>query len=532
MADNIEARLSADNSAFKAALSQSVKEADKFAGELTAKLSGKLFGLRDISNAISTALGLNFQSIGEKVAMIWTGMSKEVLDAYKQLDAVGTQVADANIKNMRAMLSEEQVYLLNLKDRDRLQNQIDNSFDTRAPAQLAMKQAELKLAEKTGEILAYEKKQRDELAKSMKESSEKQMTAAEKTVQTQIDTLSGAEKIAELKYNIAATEAVLASGSLDAANTEKFRATLAERKNQLTTEEAKVKDASSQREQKHQQRMEEATAKEIEDKRELLTVHQQMAKLRDDEAGWTAVMADMSASQEVRDRAAEEREKVRDKMRDLGLKKKKEEVELATLLLKPADQLTESEKLRLQVLQGTVTQKQLDQEKTTLLAGLTAGTLTEAEKNRLRVLMDQAAVLTGQLETAKAITTTVNRTGKGYDSQSDDNLLGVQQRLQADTQRLQRDRFGQIGGVGTVGGLGPSSEEYMLQNELYNLEKEMGERKEVRDYANRFGESKTRQKFGDTLTDKAMRDFTDQQARSTTALEDMQQRLAKLFPKT
>jgi hypothetical protein len=211
----------------------------------------------------------------------------------------------------------------------------------------------------------------------------------------------------------------------------------------------------------------------------------------------------------------------------------KESLEMAKLLLIPADKLTDSEKLRLQVLQGVVTQKQLDDEKTQLLAGLVAGTLTEAEKNRLRVLMDQAAVLGGQLETAKAITATVNRTGKGYDAQSDDSLEGVRRRLEADTQRLERERFGQRGGVGKIGGAGPSSEEYLLNSELFNLNKELKERQTVRDWASRFGEAGARQKFGDTLTDKALRDWSDDQKGARIALEDIQQRLedSGIFPK-
>jgi hypothetical protein len=156
--------------------------------------------------------------------------------------------------------------------------------------------------------------------------------------------------------------------------------------------------------------------------------------------------------------------------------------------------------------------------------------LTDAEKNRLRVLMDQKAVLDTQLATAQAITTTVNRTGKGVDSQSDDSLEGLRRRLEADTQRLERERFGVRGGVGKIGGAGASAEEVLLDSELFNLNKELAERQKVRDFAGRFGEQRARQEFGDTLTDKALRDFTDQQARGTTALEDIQIRIKKLFP--
>lgn len=531
MADEIDVRLGGDNSSFRAMLDRSSKDAEKFAGEIAGRVSGKLTGMKDISNALAAALGFNLQNIAENVARLFTGMSKEVEQAYKQLDVVGAQVADANIKNMRALLTEEQIYALNLRERDKLQKQIADTVATTAPQQLAMKQTELKLAQTTAEILAHEKKVREELAKVSIEAAKKQFDTAEKSVQTQFDILEGDEKIAALKQNIADTEAIIASGLLSKNELERFSATLAERKNELTKEEAKAKANASEAEAKHNERMIAARQKEIDDKRSLMTVAQQMAALKQDEIGWEAVLADMSVSEEVRQHAQIELEKTRDKMRDLTLKKRKEEKELAELLLIPENQRTEGEKLRLQVLQGTVTQKELEEEKTRLMAGLVAGTLTEAEKNRLRVLMDQKTVLDQQLATAQAISTTVDRRGKGVDQQSDDSLEGVRNRLRTDVQRLERERFGERGGVGRIGGAGMSPEETLLRSELFNLEKEMRERQEVRDFAGRFGETKARQKFGDTLTDKALRDFNDQQGRATTALEDIQQRLEKLFPK-
>jgi hypothetical protein len=321
-------------------------------------------------------------------------------------------------------------------------------------------------------------------------------------------------------------EAFLAQSSLSQYDRGVMTVGLAEKKKLIGQEEK----ALNVDKEKHQERMIAATAKEIEAKRELMTFNQQMAALRQDEAGWIAVLADSTASQEVHQRAELELAKTRAKMRDVQLDKDKESVELAKLLLIPADKLTAVEKLRLDVLQGVTSQKALDEERTRLIAGLVAGTLTDAEKNRLRVLMDQAAVLGGQLETAKAITATVNRTGKGYDAQSDDNIEGVRNRLRADIQQLERDSFGQRGGVGKIGGAGKSPEQYLLESELFNIEKEIAERREVRDYNSRFGEAKTRQKFGDTLTDNALRDWTDQTAKGTAALEDIQQRLKKLFP--
>jgi hypothetical protein len=322
-------------------------------------------------------------------------------------------------------------------------------------------------------------------------------------------------------------EAFLAQSSLSQYDRGIMTVGLAEKKKLIGQEEK----ALNVDKEKHQERMIAATAKEIEDKRGLLTFNQQLAQLKRDEQGWAVVMADMSTTQEVRDRAALEREKVRDKMRDMGLEKKKEENELAKLLLIPADKLTAVEKLRLDVLQGVTTQKALDEERTRLIAGLVAGTLTESEKERLRVLMQQSDQLANQLgqmgnltAEAKAFVQTISSHGPGYDSQSEDALGGTRARLRSQLDAERR-----------TNAMSPRSKvvgfDNAISQELAAVEAELETRHKVQDWASKFGESATRQKFGDALTDKALRDLTDTTNRTTMAVESIEQRLALLFPK-
>ena len=60
----------------------------------------------------------------------------------------------------------------------------------------------------------------------------------------------------------------------------------------------------------------------------------------------------------------------------------------------------------------------------------------------------------------------------------------------------------------------------------------MSERKPVPDYINLHGEEKAKRNFGDSLFEKATRDLNDLTQRRVTALEDLQQRFEKYFPKT
>jgi hypothetical protein len=279
--------------------------------------------------------------------------------------------------------------------------------------------------------------------------------------------LSREERMKLLKADLATIDEQLAKSGLTQFEIDGLRVMQAETKKLIKGDE-KVLDADAK---KHAERMEEMTAKEIADRRALLTTEERIAELKSDEAGWVAVLAEKGIEASVRQNAEYELAKTRADMRPLE---------------------------------------------------------AAAERDRLAILQAQEGVLEQQLATAKAITLTVSRTGKSYEQQSDDSLEGVRNRLRQQIDQLKREDFGRPGGVG---GKGKPAELYLLESELSNLDKEFSQRQEVRDYASRFGEQKARQQFGDTLTEKSLRDWTDLSSRSTTALEDIQQRLQLLFPK-
>ena len=72
-----------------------------------------------------------------------------------------------------------------------------------------------------------------------------------------------------------------------------------------------------------------------------------------------------------------------------------------------------------------------------------------------------------------------------------------------------------------------------INQELGAIEAELETRHKVQNWASRFGESATRQKFGDALTDKSLRDFNDNAVATRTTLESIDQRMeaSGLFPK-
>jgi hypothetical protein len=73
---------------------------------------------------------------------------------------------------------------------------------------------------------------------------------------------------------------------------------------------------------------------------------------------------------------------------------------------------------------------------------------------------------------------------------------------------------------------------YSLQSELFAINKELSERNAVLKYEQKFGEDATRFKFGDSATDRALRDMQDAATRTSNSVAELNQRLANsgLFP--
>lgn len=331
------------------------------------------------------------------------------------------------------------------------------------------------------------------------------------------------KRLALLRADLGTIEEQLAQSGLTQYETDGLRLMQAETKKLIKKDE----QALDAEQKKHAETMEGFTAKELEAAREMLTTEEQMAALRDDEAGWLEVLKEAEIGSEVRRHAEIELAKTRAEMRDVEKKRVQEIADIDAGRVITDTSLTRSQLERLEIQQKQHLIVAAEVESAQIRKGAVNG-LTTAEIERLNVLHQQSAELENQIRLAQQFSA-VTRTGKGYDQQSDDNLEGVRNRLDSQIQKLKRDSFGQSWGVG---GTGKTPELYLLENELFNLNKERDERKEVSDYAERFGESKTRQKFGDTLTDKVLRDFNNDASESKLALQDIQARIAKIFPKT
>lgn len=473
MSGEIGIKLTGDNSEFRGMLESSDREASKFSAQIADKVADKFMGMRDISTAVATALGLNLQNIAENVARVFTGMTKQEEEAFKKLEQLTEQASEAAIKNMRAMASEETKYNLLLQERDKLQKVIEAGAGPSGVAQVKLAENRIKLEKVLEEIRATELKQQEiakkkdeERAKAYEQFAKTRADQAEKDFQTQLSTLETGEKIEALKQRIAIAEALIAKGAFEGQQLDQQRLVVAGMRNQLTKEEAEL----------------------------------------------------------IKDNAKAEEKRIKDHIEAMDSEDKKRESmaanakELATILLKDGKDLTDQDRVRLEVLKGQKTEAQQQQEVIELSEKLLDGSILPHEEQRLRLLTSQTRERK-EGEQAEVRIMNIHRIGLGYVQQSTDALEGVVARLKS-----------QLDSVRNQNAISPVSQrnpfEASILNEYTNAKNELDLRKAVMKYVNVFGEGEARGKFGDTVTDRALRDTLTAAQQTAQAVNTISNQLA------
>lgn len=483
MANEIGVRLTGDNASFRSMLTDSVTDAGKAADKITGGVTGKFANLKSVGTALATALGLNLQNIAENAARLFTGMSKDVEEALKRLDAASQKSADLAIANMRTQLSDENKLLLLKQERDRLQQAVTAGVKAEADTVKLVLDQNFKVIEVRQKVVVTEQ--------ALAEMKEKELALNEKL-----------KEIADIESKL--KEKSLATSKAQTAETER-------------QEEAREKSDAKQRDAQRDELTLETQIAEI--KAEILAAETEIYSLEAE---------GLSTTKELR-----RIDELRGQLKEAEKKAMSATLEIAKLLLKGEENLTGEERVRLQLLQGITTQKKLDEEISRLTAGLVAGTLNPAERERLAVLVGQSAELKKQLadvtnmnKEVKEFVLTISRKGVGYQDQSTTALSGIQSRLKSQLDQVRAENA-----QAPLGNRNPF--EWSIANELQNVTRELDTRKAIGDYASRFGEDAARFKYGDALTDRALRDLQDSNTRIANTLSSIEQRLGNspLFPR-
>lgn len=133
-----------------AAFTKGLAAVENATGKLQKSLMGKFEG-RDLARGLATAFGLSVDKIAEKVARMWTGISKEAEETYKQIGELSDELTRKTIEAGTARLSTEQQYQLALVQTEQIQNRIAKNMGTSAEAQKQRLQDKIALLDKQKE---------------------------------------------------------------------------------------------------------------------------------------------------------------------------------------------------------------------------------------------------------------------------------------------------------------------------------------------------------------------------------------------
>lgn len=236
-------------------------------GELTRETGKKLFDLKDVSRTLATALGLNLQSIAEKVARFVTGFSKDQEQALADLVNATGKAADAQVAALDAARQknkkmaedvakdEEAERFSRLSDEKKLDQLyakrtqlMQRAANTREGSGINL-QARADLIEVNKEIA----KVSEERFNKEKERAAKLKDAEEKLAETAkanaLDQASDAKKLEILKNDIAEAQAQVVAAGQDEVAVAQAKIVLEEARGKLAQEAARQQDAANKKQQ-------------------------------------------------------------------------------------------------------------------------------------------------------------------------------------------------------------------------------------------------------------------------------------------
>lgn len=119
----------------------------------------------------------------------------------------------------------------------------------------------------------------------------------------------------------------------------------------------------------------------------------------------------------------------------------------------------------------------------------------------------------------------ISRKGLDYESQTTEALQGVRDRLNSQVQQMENDTSHQS----TWSPNAKNPLYYGLTAELEAVNRELKTRAEIGRYAAQNGEDAARYRYGDTLTNRAIQNMSEDSTRTAVAVEGINQRLARIF---
>jgi hypothetical protein len=224
-------KLGLDLSAFSKGWDSAANIAGTGAAGLGKAVQRKL-GVNDVFKSFVAAVGIDVKSIANYVAESF-GIGEKQQKQWSDFAELSDRVAEANARNMRATLTDEQRYQLDLQDRDRLLKKISETQTDSSEGLLAQKKLELELAGKISSIQEYDAKQAKEEADKRKKEAEEQIDLNEKKHDSIIAKEKPEERVENLKAEVDQIQKLLDAGAFGTESAEKWHQILEKRKGDL-----------------------------------------------------------------------------------------------------------------------------------------------------------------------------------------------------------------------------------------------------------------------------------------------------------
>lgn len=207
----------------------------------------KKLGLQDAFKSFVGAIGIDVKTIADGLARLITGVSKDEEEAFKELGELSDKVTEANIKNMRANLTEEQRYQLALRERDALMKKISERQIKSTQDLVDAKKDELALSERIADIQKYQAEQAKKAAEETKKAVEARIDLNEKGHDERLSKLSAVDRVKQLKGEIGDIQDLISSGAISGDGKEKWNQILEKRKGDLIKAEGDIDEEKARR---------------------------------------------------------------------------------------------------------------------------------------------------------------------------------------------------------------------------------------------------------------------------------------------
>ena len=570
LVDEIAVKIGADPTALKAALADSDaairnfgQSGEKSVGGLFDSMGERLTSYRHLSTAVFTALGLNFEALGQEAARWLTGMDKDTEASYKKLDESNTTTTDKLIALKAQIFAASQA---NWTEEDKLNQllQARDIIDQHLADNMAgnwktekqqndakieynrliiqSAQNELAIAQANAAIDKARTAEWDLQIKSAIAIGEEERKTYEASLSANNQEYGFNLRILDIKQNIAIAQSVLASGALDEKNTAQWINNLAAEKKDLVVAEAAAEkdhvtimfslfDAQTKITNEAEKSEALYAAIQVGDGNRVQTLRlQTQEKLNQAEIDHLLRNGiDMLNPKEI------------DRLNLLIGQNKVIDAQVASLklvLMNLDDQVTTIKAMPVNqqaAAYDVLIDKTQSLHDSTVLQLGTENDVTAAMVTQINALKTQKAQVDGLISQWEGYTGKISGTGD-YASMSDAMLAGVVSKSQAALAQVKQQNLALPGFAMSVAGGANASDALLTANDvgdnlnLAGAQAEIALRSQIRTYASNYGQSAAVSQYGDSEVSRAMSATATSTQNTLNAVTSIAQTLNNVFP--